>query len=89
MRRFELKQWCGQNRRDVLMELAWNRDLSQIRAFCSSLSRIICRRPSSKGPPLIFRFDRFQADDSDFRLLADGAPVSLEPKAFRLLPKLI
>jgi TolB-like protein/DNA-binding winged helix-turn-helix (wHTH) protein len=38
---------------------------------------------------VIFRFDRFQADDSAFRLIADGAPVSLEPKALRLLLYLI
>jgi TolB-like protein/DNA-binding winged helix-turn-helix (wHTH) protein/tetratricopeptide (TPR) repeat protein len=38
---------------------------------------------------VIFRFDRFQADDTAFRLIADGAPVSLEPKAFRLLLYLI
>lgn len=34
---------------------------------------------------MIFLFDRFQADDIAFRLSADGAPVSLEPKALRLL----
>jgi TolB-like protein/DNA-binding winged helix-turn-helix (wHTH) protein/tetratricopeptide (TPR) repeat protein len=38
---------------------------------------------------VIFRFDRFQADDTAFRLIADGAPVSLEPKALRLLLYLI
>lgn len=38
---------------------------------------------------MIFRFDRFQADDTAFRLIADGAPVSLEPKALRLLLYLI
>ncbi|HUV70630.1 MAG TPA: winged helix-turn-helix domain-containing protein [Terracidiphilus sp.] len=38
---------------------------------------------------MIFRFDRFQADDTDFRLLADGVPVALEPKALRLLLYLI
>jgi TolB-like protein/DNA-binding winged helix-turn-helix (wHTH) protein len=38
---------------------------------------------------VIFRFDRFQADDSAFRLTADGVPVSLEPKALRLLLYLI
>ncbi|HEX3572502.1 MAG TPA: winged helix-turn-helix domain-containing protein [Acidobacteriaceae bacterium] len=38
---------------------------------------------------MIFRFDRFQADDSAFRLIADGAPVPLEPKALRLLLYLI
>ena len=38
---------------------------------------------------MIFRFDRFQADDTAFRLIADGVPVSLEPKAFRLLLYLI
>ncbi len=38
---------------------------------------------------MIFRFDRFQADDNDFRLLENGAPVSLEPKALRLLLYLI
>ena len=38
---------------------------------------------------MIFRFDRFQADDSAFRLTADGAVVSIEPKALRLLLYLI
>jgi TolB-like protein/DNA-binding winged helix-turn-helix (wHTH) protein/Tfp pilus assembly protein PilF len=38
---------------------------------------------------VIFRFDRFQADDATFRLIADGVPVSLEPKALRLLLYLI
>jgi TolB-like protein/DNA-binding winged helix-turn-helix (wHTH) protein/Tfp pilus assembly protein PilF len=38
---------------------------------------------------VIFRFDRFQADDTAFRLIADGIPVSLEPKALRLLLYLI
>lgn len=38
---------------------------------------------------MIFRFDRFQVDDTGFRLLADGAPVSLEPKTFRLLVYLL
>jgi TolB-like protein/DNA-binding winged helix-turn-helix (wHTH) protein/Tfp pilus assembly protein PilF len=38
---------------------------------------------------VIFRFDRFQADDTAFRLTADGVPVSLEPKALRLLLYLI
>ena len=44
---------------------------------------------SARGSTVIFRFDRFQADDTAFRLLADGAPVSLEPKALRLLLYLI
>jgi TolB-like protein/DNA-binding winged helix-turn-helix (wHTH) protein/tetratricopeptide (TPR) repeat protein len=38
---------------------------------------------------VIFRFDRFQADDTAFRLSADGAPVPLEPKTLRLLLYLI
>ena len=38
---------------------------------------------------MIFSFDRFQADDSAFRLVADGVPVPLEPKALRLLLYLI
>lgn len=38
---------------------------------------------------MIFRFDRFQADDMAFRLMADGEPVALEPKALRLLLYLI
>ena len=38
---------------------------------------------------MIFRFDRFQADDNAFRLIADGVPVPLEPKALRLLLYLI
>jgi TolB-like protein/DNA-binding winged helix-turn-helix (wHTH) protein len=38
---------------------------------------------------VVFHFDRFQADDSAFRLVADGVPISLEPKALRLLLYLI
>ncbi|MGB7189512.1 MAG: winged helix-turn-helix domain-containing protein [Acidobacteriaceae bacterium] len=38
---------------------------------------------------MIFRFDCFQADDTAFRLTADGAPVPIEPKALRLLLYLI
>ncbi len=38
---------------------------------------------------MIFRFDRFQADDATFRLIADDVPVPLEPKALRLLLYLI
>ncbi len=38
---------------------------------------------------MIYRFDRFQADDTTFRLSADGATVSLEPKSLRLLLYLI
>jgi TolB-like protein/DNA-binding winged helix-turn-helix (wHTH) protein len=34
---------------------------------------------------VIYRFGRFQADDTAFRLSADGAPVPVEPKALRLL----
>jgi TolB-like protein/DNA-binding winged helix-turn-helix (wHTH) protein/Flp pilus assembly protein TadD len=34
---------------------------------------------------VIFRFDRFQADDTAFRLSVDGTPVPLEPKTLRLL----
>ncbi|HEY4011468.1 MAG TPA: winged helix-turn-helix domain-containing protein, partial [Acidobacteriaceae bacterium] len=34
---------------------------------------------------MIYRFDRFQADDTAFRLSADGVPVSLEPKILSLL----
>jgi DNA-binding winged helix-turn-helix (wHTH) protein len=41
------------------------------------------------APSVIFRFDRFQADDIAFRLIEDGAPISLEPKALRLLLYLI
>ena len=48
-----------------------------------------CTRSSARNPPVIFLFDRFQADDIAFRLTADGAPVSLEPKALRLLLYLI
>jgi TolB-like protein/DNA-binding winged helix-turn-helix (wHTH) protein/tetratricopeptide (TPR) repeat protein len=43
----------------------------------------------ARSSAVIFRFDRFQADDTAFRLIADGAPVSLEPKALRLLLYLI
>jgi TolB-like protein/DNA-binding winged helix-turn-helix (wHTH) protein/cytochrome c-type biogenesis protein CcmH/NrfG len=38
---------------------------------------------------VVYRFDRFQVDDTAFRLTADGAPVSLEPKILRLLLYLI
>ena len=38
---------------------------------------------------MIYRFDRFQADDDAFRLTADGSPVPLEPKTLRLLLYLI
>ena len=38
---------------------------------------------------MIYRFDRFQADDTAFRLSADGAPVLIEPKTLRLLLYLI
>jgi TolB-like protein/DNA-binding winged helix-turn-helix (wHTH) protein/tetratricopeptide (TPR) repeat protein len=38
---------------------------------------------------VIFRFGRFQADDSAFCLKIDGVPVPLEPKALRLLLYLI
>jgi len=38
---------------------------------------------------VIFRFERFDADDVAFRLIADGIPVALEPKALRLLLYLI
>ena len=38
---------------------------------------------------MIFRFDRFQADDTAFRLTAEGAPIPLEPKTLRLLLYLI
>jgi TolB-like protein/DNA-binding winged helix-turn-helix (wHTH) protein/Tfp pilus assembly protein PilF len=40
---------------------------------------------TSWSSALIYRFDRFQADDTAFRLTADGTPVSLEPKTLRLL----
>ena len=53
-------------------------------------------RRATQAPPanqrssaVIFRFDRFQADDAAFRLSADGTPVSLEPKTLRLLLYLI
>ena len=38
---------------------------------------------------MIYRFDRFQADEGAFRLVADGSQVSLEPKALRVLLYLI
>jgi TolB-like protein/DNA-binding winged helix-turn-helix (wHTH) protein/Tfp pilus assembly protein PilF len=38
---------------------------------------------------LIYRFDRFQVDDENFRLTADGVEIPLEPKALRLLLYLI
>lgn len=47
------------------------------------------RRDATKGAPVVYRFDRFHADDDTFRLTADGEPVSLEPKTLRLLLYLI
>src|ERR1700733_7492560 len=44
---------------------------------------------NQRSSAVIFRFDRFQADDAAFRLSADGTPVSLEPKTLRLLLYLI
>jgi len=35
--------------------------------------------------PVIFQFDRFQVDPLTFRLLKDGTPVDVEPKALHLL----
>src|SRR6185312_1185125 len=42
-----------------------------------------------RNSAVTFCFDRFQVDDTAFRLIADGEPVSLEPKALRLLLYLI
>jgi TolB-like protein/DNA-binding winged helix-turn-helix (wHTH) protein/Flp pilus assembly protein TadD len=53
------------------------------------LSQKVFTHSSVQGTPVIFRFDRFQADDTAFRLIADGVPVSLEPKALRLLLYLV
>ena len=49
----------------------------------------LAKPSSARTSAVIFRFDRFQADDTAFRLIADGVPVSLEPKALRLLLYLI
>lgn len=38
---------------------------------------------------MVYRFDRFQLDDDDFRLSASGGPVAIEPKALRLLLYLV
>lgn len=38
---------------------------------------------------MVYRFDRFQADDTDFRLTSGGQPIPLEPKTLRLLLYLI
>jgi TolB-like protein/DNA-binding winged helix-turn-helix (wHTH) protein/Tfp pilus assembly protein PilF len=38
---------------------------------------------------LIYRFDKFQVDDEDFRLMAGQVVIPLEPKALRLLVYLI
>ena len=38
---------------------------------------------------MIYRFDRFQVDDDDFRLSADGSTVPLEPKTLSVLLYLI
>ncbi len=38
---------------------------------------------------MIYQFDRFQVDDMNFRLSADGEAIALEPKALRLLLYLI
>jgi TolB-like protein/DNA-binding winged helix-turn-helix (wHTH) protein len=52
-------------------------------------ARKLHSKECKESSAVIFRFDRFQADDTDFRLIADGVPVSLEPKALRLLLYLI
>ena len=36
-----------------------------------------------------YRFDRFQADETAFRLTADGVPIAIEPKTLRLLLYLV
>jgi eukaryotic-like serine/threonine-protein kinase len=38
---------------------------------------------------MVYRFDQFEVDDREFRLIEDGTPVQLEPKALRLLVYLI
>ena len=38
---------------------------------------------------MVYRFDRFEVDDREFRLSEDGTPVQVEPKALRLLLYLI
>jgi eukaryotic-like serine/threonine-protein kinase len=38
---------------------------------------------------LTYRFDTFEVDDREFRLLEGGAPIQVEPKALRLLLYLI
>jgi len=38
---------------------------------------------------LTYRFDTFEVDDREFRLLEDGTPVQVEPKVLRLLLYLI
>lgn len=38
---------------------------------------------------MVYRFDQFEVDDSEFRLSVDGTPVQLEPKVLRLLVYLI
>jgi TolB-like protein/DNA-binding winged helix-turn-helix (wHTH) protein len=43
------------------------------------------RSRSYGGDPVIYRFDRFQVEDEDFRLSADGEEIALEPKALRVL----
>jgi TolB-like protein/DNA-binding winged helix-turn-helix (wHTH) protein/Tfp pilus assembly protein PilF len=57
--------------------------------FADNGARKLHSKECKESSAVIFRFDRFQADDTDFRLLADGVPVSLEPKALRLLLYLI
>ncbi len=51
--------------------------------------QIALPRGRQRSSAVIYRFDRFQADDTDFRLSADGVPVPLEPKTLRLLLYLI
>jgi DNA-binding winged helix-turn-helix (wHTH) protein len=47
-------------------------------------------KPSSdRGSAVMYRFDRFQADEDGFRLVAGGVQVALEPKALRVLLYLI
>jgi DNA-binding winged helix-turn-helix (wHTH) protein len=41
--------------------------------------------PSTKPPPLRVRFDRFEIDEAEARLVAGGEPVHLAPKPFALL----
>jgi non-specific serine/threonine protein kinase len=44
---------------------------------------------ASPGPPERYRFGSFELQSDNRRLLKDGAPISLRPRAFDLLAPLV